>query len=100
LHSLTDNAWGFSVFYLFLRDCFSLLITSFMTTIRYFLFFGSVLLGLSSCGPAAEDREAMYARAKVFQDSIANVIKQSMDEAAAPAEQAPEAAAPQPTAAQ
>lgn len=39
---------------------------------------------VSSCGPAAEDREAMYKRAKVFQDSIANVIKTSMDAAAAP----------------
>jgi len=39
---------------------------------------------VSSCGPAAEDRDAMYARAKVFQDSIANVIKTSMDQAAAP----------------
>lgn len=38
-----------------------------------------------SCGPAAENREAMYARAKVFQDSIANSIKTSMAEAAAPA---------------
>lgn len=46
--------------------------------------FVSVLF-LSSCGPAAEDREAMYARAKVFQDSIAAVIKASMDAAAAPA---------------
>ncbi|MDZ4663963.1 MAG: hypothetical protein SGJ15_03740 [Bacteroidota bacterium] len=34
--------------------------------------------------PAAENREAMYARAKVFQDSIANTIKSSMDQAAAP----------------
>lgn len=40
---------------------------------------------LSSCGKAAEDREAMHARAKVFQDSIATVIRTSMDEAAAPA---------------
>jgi hypothetical protein len=39
---------------------------------------------LCSCGPAAEDREAMYKRAKVFQDSIANVIKTSMDRAATP----------------
>lgn len=46
--------------------------------------FVSVLF-LSSCGPAAEDREAMYARAKVFQDSIAAGIKASMDAAAAPA---------------
>lgn len=33
---------------------------------------------------AAEDRDAMYARAKVFQDSIANIIKTSMDAAATP----------------
>ncbi len=46
--------------------------------------FGLFVIILSSCGKAAEDREAMYARAKVFQDSIAAVIKKSMDEAAAP----------------
>jgi hypothetical protein len=40
---------------------------------------------LVSCGPAAEDREAMHRRAKVFQDSIATVIRTSMEEAAAPA---------------
>lgn len=45
-----------------------------------------IVLFLSSCGKAAEDREAMYARAKVFQDSIANVLKTSMDAAAAPAQ--------------
>lgn len=39
---------------------------------------------LISCGPAAEDREQMHARAKVFQDSIANAIRTSMAEAAAP----------------
>jgi len=33
---------------------------------------------------AAEDRDAMYKRSKVFQDSIANVIKTSMDHAATP----------------
>ncbi len=54
--------------------------------------FGFIMMG---CGPAAEDREAMYARAKVFQDSIANVIKQSMDEAAAPADQGVVVASPQ-----
>ena len=37
-----------------------------------------------SCGPAAEDREKMHIRAKIFQDSIANVIRTSMAEAAAP----------------
>jgi hypothetical protein len=29
--------------------------------------------------------DAMYARSKIFQDSIANLIKTSMDEAATPA---------------
>jgi len=43
-----------------------------------------VAITVVSCGPAAENREAMYARAKVFQDSIANVLKTSMAEAAAP----------------
>jgi hypothetical protein len=51
------------------------------------IFLSSIILvlSLSSCGKAAEDREAMYARAKVFQDSIANVLKTAMDAAAAPA---------------
>jgi hypothetical protein len=40
----------------------------------------SVVSMFFSCGPAAEDREAMYARAKVFQDSIANVIRTALDE--------------------
>lgn len=39
---------------------------------------------LTSCGPAAENREAMHNRAKVFQDSIAFVIRSSMAEAEAP----------------
>ncbi|MBL7930822.1 MAG: hypothetical protein JNL60_02915 [Bacteroidia bacterium] len=39
---------------------------------------------LVSCGPAAEDRQEMHRRAKIFQDSIAQFIRQSMDEAAAP----------------
>ena len=50
-----------------------------------FVFSSISVLFLSSCGPAAENREAMYARSKVFQDSIANVLKTSMDAAAAPA---------------
>jgi hypothetical protein len=37
-----------------------------------------------SCGPAAEDREKMHKRAKEFQDSIANTIRQSMLEAESP----------------
>lgn len=53
------------------------------TTLFFVLAVAAVLV---SCGPAAENREAMYARAKVFQDSIANSIKTSMDEAAAPAQ--------------
>lgn len=52
------------------------------------IFFFVVIL--SSCGPAAEDREQMHARAKIFQDSIANVIRAAMAEAAAqPQPQAP-----------
>lgn len=47
------------------------------------LAFLSVII-LSSCGPAAEDRQAMHARAKVFQDSIATMIRTSMSEAEAP----------------
>jgi hypothetical protein len=39
---------------------------------------------LGSCGPAAEDREMMHKRAKVFQDSIANAIRAQMAEAEPP----------------
>jgi hypothetical protein len=46
---------------------------------------GVILLMIAtSCGPAAEDREAMHIRAKSFQDSIAFIIRSSMAEAAAP----------------
>ena len=46
---------------------------------------GIILLVIaSSCGPAAENREAMHIRAKSFQDSIAFIIRSSMAEAAAP----------------
>ena len=38
----------------------------------------------TSCGPAAENRETMHARAKQVADSIANSIKTSMAEAEAP----------------
>lgn len=43
-----------------------------------------LMIALVSCGPAAEDRQDMHRRAKIFQDSIAQFIHQSMDEAAAP----------------
>ena len=36
---------------------------------------------LIACGPAAEDRQKMHNRAKEFQDSIANFIRQRMNEA-------------------
>ncbi|PBQ32186.1 hypothetical protein CNR22_10520 [Sphingobacteriaceae bacterium] len=42
------------------------------------------ILILTSCGPAAENRQVMHERAKVFQDSIANMIRTSMAEAEAP----------------
>jgi len=44
----------------------------------------SVVVVLMACGPAAEDREKMHARAKVFQDSIATFIRNSMAEAEMP----------------
>jgi hypothetical protein len=43
------------------------------------------LLAFTSCGPAAEDRNVMHQRAKIFQDSIANLIKQQLAEAEGPA---------------
>jgi nitrous oxide reductase accessory protein NosL len=46
------------------------------------LFLAVVLTG---CGRAAEDRNMMHARAKVFQDSIANVIRMRLAEAEGPA---------------
>ena len=52
-----------------------------------------LLICLSACGPAAEDREKMHARAKEFQDSIANFIRTSMAEAEMPV-QAPQTATP------
>ena len=42
------------------------------------------VLTLTACGPAAENRQMMHDRAKVFQDSIANMIRASMAEASAP----------------
>jgi hypothetical protein len=49
-----------------------------------FVVVSALSISFSACGPAAEDREMMHKRAKVFQDSIANAIKQSMAEAEAP----------------
>ncbi len=42
-------------------------------------------LFISACGPAAENREAMHARAKSFQDSIAATIRATLAEAEGPA---------------
>lgn len=53
-----------------------------------------VLIIVSACGRAAEDREMMHKRAKEFQDSIANVIHMSMQAAEMPAQGMP---APAPT---
>jgi hypothetical protein len=43
------------------------------------------VLIFTSCGPAAEDKKVMHANAKIFQDSLANMIRTSMAEAEAPA---------------
>jgi hypothetical protein len=63
------------------------------------IFFFSLLIisVLIACGPAAEDRQKMHERAKIFQDSIANFIRSAMAEAEAPG---PMIMVPQPTAAQ
>jgi hypothetical protein len=50
------------------------------------------LISLVSCGPAAEDRTQMHARAKVISDSMANLIKSAMAEAEMP----PQAMQPKP----
>ena len=63
-----------------------------------FFAFAFVLI-FTSCGPAAEDRQAMHTRAKVFQDSIANMIRIAMAEAEAPGNAAIAAPAPSPAAA-
>lgn len=73
---------------------------------KHILFFALAAAAIVACGPAAEDREQMHARAKVFQDSIAKAIRTSMEEAAAPGPNQPppavadtvKAAMPQPTA--
>lgn len=44
----------------------------------------AVIYSQTSCGPAAEDRATMHSNAKRIGDSIANLIKTSMDEAATP----------------
>lgn len=51
------------------------------------LSFSALILTLTflSCGRAAEDRKMMHERAKIFQDSIANVIRTTMAEAEGPA---------------
>lgn len=41
----------------------------------------ALVTGVSCNGPAAEDRNAMHARAKIIGDSISNSIKSKMAEA-------------------
>lgn len=53
-----------------------------------------VLVVLVACGPAAENRDKMHTRAKEFQDSIATVIRQSMQQAEMPAQTMPAATPP------
>ena len=43
-----------------------------------------IFAALQSCGPATENHELMHARAKMFQDSIANLIRMQMSEAMGP----------------
>jgi hypothetical protein len=43
-----------------------------------------LFLAFTACGPAAENRELMMSRSKVFQDSIANTIRVSIAESEMP----------------
>jgi hypothetical protein len=62
--------------------CFLAIFVTIMKKILFIsLGFATLLL---SCGPAAEDRNTMHSRAKKIGDSIANILKTSMDEAAKP----------------
>jgi hypothetical protein len=75
--------WGFSVFSVALF--FEI---AFMKKVIFYT--GCIILAtLAACGPAAEDREMMHRRAKVFQDSIANSIRAQMAEAEPPSNTAP-----------
>lgn len=49
-----------------------------------FLSILAIILMQTACGPAAENRDAMQARAKVVADSIAESIRSRMAEADAP----------------
>ena len=52
---------------------------------KAFLFSALILVvAFTACGPAAENREKMMSDSKVFQDSIAKMLKTSIDEAAQP----------------
>lgn len=44
----------------------------------------TLVIAFTACGPAAENREQMLARSKVFQDSIATIIKASIAESETP----------------
>jgi hypothetical protein len=76
--------------------CFliSFVLQNYNTMLRSFAF--SILLlsfiSFVSCGPAAEDRNQMHARAKVISDSMANLIRSAMAEAEMP----PQANVPKP----
>lgn len=48
----------------------------------------ALAVAVTACGPAAEDRNVMQSRSKIFQDSIANEIRVRMMEAETPANNA------------
>jgi hypothetical protein len=51
---------------------------------KAFLFFSLILtITFTACGPAAESKDSMHRRAKEVQDSIANSIKNAIDEVSA-----------------
>jgi hypothetical protein len=63
----------------FVLQIYNPMLRSFAFSILFISFISFV-----SCGPAAEDRNQMHARAKVISDSMANLIKSAMAEAEMP----------------
>jgi hypothetical protein len=68
----------------FLLALFSLILSSMNKSLIFYFSVLAFSISIFSCGPAAEDRQAMHVRAKVFQDSIANSIRSTMAEAEGP----------------
>jgi outer membrane biogenesis lipoprotein LolB len=63
---------------------------------KNFFLLTTVVLVLSACGPAAEDRAKSEARNKILQDSMQNVIKSQINEVENDFKNAPQPLQPAP----